>query len=244
MKNLNLILISLLLVFASCESDTGSGVSGDTGRGGSLARFAVVKDHLFVVDGTNLKVFDLSNPENPVYLSNKELNVDVETIFPRDDSTLFIGTTSGLYIYDISNAPSVSLISWYSHVVSCDPVVANSNYAYVTLHSDENNNRCFRNTNQLDIVDISDLKNPDILTTFPMIRPLGLGIYGDTLLVCDNGVKVLDVSNPTSIKLLNAIEDIPAIDIIPIGDLMIISTTNGLKQYRYKNKQLSLLSEL
>ncbi len=248
MKKLALLYsIAVLFLVTSCSKDsTGSSdiTGGNTGQGGSLARFAVVQDHLYIVDGTKLKVFDVSNPQNPIYISNQELNVTVETIFPRDSVTLFVGTTSGMYIYDVSQAPVVNLISWHSHIVSCDPVVANQEYAYVTLHEDQDNNRCNRGVNQLDILDISDLSEPRLITTFPMIKPLGLGIYGDTLLVCDHGVKVMDVSNPNQLKLLNAIEDIDAVDIIPNGDLMIISTTTGLKQYRYKNKQLTLLSEL
>lgn len=251
MKNLRylylLVIPALFGGLTSCENESVSGVSADptsVGQGGSLARFAVVKDYLYTVNGTELKVFNLNDPTNPIWLSNYQLNVDVETIFPRDSTTLFIGTTNGLYIYDITNPPNVKQLSFYSHVVSCDPVVANSQYAYVTLRTDENNNFCRRGVNRLDIVDIQDLTNPDIVNTFGMIKPYGLGLYADTLLVCDNGIKVFDVSDPLNLKLLNAIEDIPARDIIPLGDHMLIATTEGLKQYRYENQQLILLSEL
>ena len=247
MKRYLYLIVGCMALLSSCEKEGASGsdtASNGPGKGGSLARFAIVKDHLYSVDGSQLKVFDISNRSNPIYLSNHQLNVQVETIFPRDSATIFIGTTQGMYIYDVSNAPSIKLLSRYEHIVSCDPVVANENYAYVTLHSDVNSNRCFRNVNQLDIIDIRQLKDPSLVTSFPMIKPLGLGLYGDTLLVCDNGVKVLDVSDPNKIKLLNAIEDIPARDIIPNGDVMIIATTDGLKQYRYRNKTLTFLSEL
>lgn len=246
MRKLSILLIAIIAIISSCgqEGSSSSDGLGPTGQGGSLARFVVVKDYLYVVDRTNLKVFNLANPENPVYLSNHQLNVNVETIFARDSATLFIGTTSGMFMYDIANAPNVNFISSYSHIVSCDPVVANNKYAYVTLHSDQNNNFCRNNINQLDIVNIEDLTQPFIANSFPLIKPLGLGLYGDTLLVCDNGIKVFDVNDPKNLKLLNAIEEVPAVDIIPNGDVMIIATTEGLKQYRYKNQQLTLLSEL
>lgn len=247
MKKIYLYAIGLMVALSACEGDSGSSSDSGgstTGQGGSLARFVVVKDYLYMVDKDDLKVFNLSNPEKPIYLSNIQVNVDVETIFARDTATLFIGTTSGMFMYDISNSPNVNLIGSYNHIVSCDPVVANQQYAYVTLHSDFDNPWCARNINQLDIVNIEDLAQPYIVNSFPLIRPLGLGIYGDTLLVCDNGIKVFDVSDPNNLKLLNAIEEIPAVDIIPNGDLMIVATTEGLKQYRYKNKQLTLLSEL
>lgn len=247
MKKLIIPFIALIFVLSSCGSDTGDSTSTDgtlTGQGGSLARFVVVKDYLYIVDQRNLKLFNLSDPSDPVYLSNKNLNVNVETIFARDSATLFIGTTSGMHMYDISNPPNVNFISSYSHIVSCDPVVANSKFAYVTLHSDPDNPFCGRNTNQLDIVNIEQLTQPVIVNTFPLIKPLGLGLYGDTLLVCDNGIKVFDVSDPTSLVLIKAIEGISAVDIIPNGDLMIITSAEGIKQYRYKKGQLTLLSEI
>lgn len=247
MKKLIISFIALAFFLNSCTDGSGGVSATDgtlTGQGGSLARFVVVKDYLYIVDGQNLKLFNLNDPSNPVYLSNSDLNVNVETIFARDSATLFIGTTSGMFIYDISNPPNVNLISSYSHIVSCDPVVANSKYAYVTLHSDLNNQFCARNINQLDIVNIEQLSQPFIVNSFPLIKPLGLGLYGDTLLICDNGVKVFNVKDPNNLQLINAIEDIPAVDIIPSGDLMIISSTEGIKQYRYKNGSLNLLSEI
>ncbi len=242
-KLIYLIVTSFFLL--SCDKDSGSaGDLASVGQGGSLARFAIIKDHLYAVNGTRLKTFSISNLENPVYLSNQNVGVDVETIFPRDDSTLFIGSTQGMYIYDVGNAPAVNYLSHYEHVLSCDPVVADHEYAYVTLRSSVQNNFCNRNINQLDIIDVRNLHRPEHIISVPMIHPVGLAIYGDTLLICDNGVKVYDVNNPLELKLLNAIENIAAVDIIPVSDLMIIVTETGLSQYRYHNKQLTLLSSI
>lgn len=235
----------LLLALVACEQNsdiarTGSGET--TGQGGSLARFAVTGDHLYAVNGQELKVFDLSNASNAVYLSRHQLNTEVETIFPRDEETLFIGTVSGMYIYDVSQAPSISQRSVYQHITACDPVVANDSLAFVTLRSDQNSNFCFRSVNQLDIIDISDLDNPNLITSFPMVNPRGLGLYGDTLMVCDNGLKVLDISDPRALKLLDADEDFDAIDLIPYGNLVIAVGEEGLSQYRFFKGKLELLS--
>jgi hypothetical protein len=245
MKKLISLFLSLLFLSA-CESSDSSIVSAQlgTGQGGSLARFAVANGHLFAVNGNQMQVFSLSNPENPVLISQFTVNAIAETLFARDSSTLFMGTTSGMFIYDISAAPTTKLLSSYSHVVACDPVVANSDYAYVTLRSDNTNFNCFRSVNQLDIINIQNLVNPSIESSFPLVQPKGLGIYGDTLLVCDNGLKVFDVSNPQSLLLLDADEDFDAVDIIPNGDLMITVSASGLKQYRFKNGKLNFLSAL
>lgn len=243
--NLYLSIFSICLLFISCSDDSGISLANgpaQSGQGGSMAQFTIANDHLFAVSDRQLRVFQLQDKENPVYISQHELGVDVETIFARDENTLFLGSTSGMLIYDISNAPQVNRLSTYQHIVSCDPVVADQNYAYVTLRSGED--RCARSLNQLEVIDIQDLRNPRQVYVQSMIRPKGLGLYGDTLLVCDNGVKIFDVSQPTQPQLLTADEDVEAVDIIPYGKLMIIRTEDGLAQYEFHNQKLTLLSEL
>lgn len=239
-------IFSLLALLSSCAQDSSSDIAGgpNSGQGGSLARFTVVKDHLYAVNNSSLNVFDISNPANAIYLSKHELFTTVETIFPRDTNTLFIGSTTGMFIYDVSQAPSIERLSTYQHIVACDPVVANDKYAYVTLRSDPEDNNCFRSVNQLDIIDIQDLRNPQLINSFPMVNPRGLGLYGDTLLVCDKGLKVLDVSDPRALDLLDVDEDFEAFDLIPYEDLIIAVSDDGISQYRFKNGKLNLLSEL
>ena len=245
MKKLFAILISCA-VLTGCEESSSSDVGADpgsAGQGGSLARFAVVNNTLYTVQGRSMKVFDIENPINAREVGSINVGVDVETIFPRDAETIFIGSTSGMLIMNVKDPLSPVELSRYQHVVSCDPVVANEDYAFVTLRSD-NQNFCFRNVNRLDVVDISDLRNPELVHTQEMESPRGLGLYGDTLLVCDDGVKVFDVNNATSPLQINKVNGIDAVDIIPNQNLMIISTKTGLKQYRYNSGQLKLLSSL
>lgn len=246
MKKLFLGVLSIFFL-ASCDAENYGSASPDgagVGQGGSLARFTIINNHLYIVDQNQLKVFSLANPENPIYLSNITLQATVETVFPYNDSTLFIGSTSGMLIYDVSNPTSLKLLSFYQHVVACDPVVAKGNYAYVTLRNDPESAWCGRSINQLEIIDISDLSHPKLITEVPMINPKGLGIYGDTLLVCDKGVKVFNVSDPLNPTFLTADEDFDAVDIIAINDLMILVSATGLNQYRFKNGKLNYLSSL
>ncbi len=250
MKNFSCTILSLLIaaITFGCESKdsntTGTAGPGEVGQAGSLARFAIANEHLFAVNDGHLRIFNMSDVTNPVQISAIDLNVNVETIFPRDDSTLFIGTTNGMMIYDISQAPEVKLLSNYAHVVSCDPVVAGSAYAFVTLRSNPESNFCNRNVNQLEVIDIRELEDPKLVKTVPLIHPIGLGLYGDTLLICDKGIKVFNVANPQSPKYITADENIDAVDIIPYNDLMIVRSETGLSQYRYKKTKLTLLSEL
>jgi len=238
------LLAGLLWSCAEDGGDVASAGGAGTGQGGSLARFTIAGDHLYAVNGSSLNVFDISNNSNAVYLSKHELFTTVETIFTRDTNTIFIGSTTGMFIYDVSDAPSIQRLSTYQHIVSCDPVVADMDYAYVTLRTEQNNNFCWRGVNQLDIVDIRDLTNPKLVSSFPMVKPIGLGIYGDTLLVCDNGLKVLNVADPSAIKILDVDEDFDAFDVIVYNDLVIAVAPDGLSQYRFHKGKLNLLSEL
>lgn len=235
-----------------CSKDGNEASSLDTknnqgsGQGGSLARFALVGNHMYAVNGRSLKVLDITNRENPTFIKSAAINSDVETIFARDNNTLFIGARSGMFVYDVSNGAEVQLIDSYQHITSCDPVVANSNYAYVTLRTrqeTDNNNCGVSNVNQLDVVDISNLGNMYVVKEIPMDFPIGLGLHGDTLLVCDNGLKVYDISDGANPVFLTK-EEVKAIDIIPYGDLMIVSTISGISQYRFKNGKLEFLSRI
>ena len=247
MKNLlSFLSIAALLTLVGCSADSSSSSSnpGGTGQGGSLARFTISGDHLFAVNGTNLKTFNIANPNSLKYENETNLNVNVETIFGRDDSTIFIGTQSGMFIYDISDAPDINYLNSYQHIVSCDPVVANSTHAYVTLHATVGEGRCWRGVNQMDIVDISNLNSIRLINSLPMVSPKGLGLYGDTLLVCDNGIRIFDITNRAEPVQLDLLGSIDAVDIIPNGNLMIIATTTGIEQYRYRKGSLSFLSKI
>lgn len=215
--------------------------SGSVGRGGSTARFTIVKDYLYIVDNQSLKVFRISAPDNPVYTKRVPLNTVVETIFPFQDH-LLVGTQTGMFVFSISNPENPTRISVYSHVVSCDPVVADGNYAYVTLRSGTN---CNRGVNVLDVVDIKDMRSPQLVKSYPMQSPHGLGVDGNLLFVTEGnfGLKVFDKSNPNELKLIKTFDDFTAFDVIPDSNVLIITGKQGIYQYSYNaQNELKLLS--
>jgi hypothetical protein len=241
MKNLIYLSLLILFLFTACQKD--GSIQADyssTGKGGSTARFASSGDYLYTVNQSQLQVFDISNPTNPVNVANLEIGWGIETIFPYEDK-LFIGTQTGMLVYDIADPINPKKLSMFEHVYSCDPVVVEGDYAYVTLHSEDN--WCGQFNNELQIIDIQDIKQPKLIGTYNMINPLGLGIDGDILFICDKGLKVYDVSDKLNIKLLHYF-DIEAADVIPYRNVLLVIGENGLYQYRYENNQLNLLSSL
>lgn len=143
-----LLCITLIFVLFACSKDNSNPQSGSstTGVSGSLARFAVTNEHLYAVTNSGLKVFDVSNSENPIEGREIPLGFGIETIFPKGNN-LFIGTQTGMRIFDASKPETPVQLSDYRHVRSCDPVVANDKYAFVTLRTEET--QCTRGVNEL-----------------------------------------------------------------------------------------------
>lgn len=243
MRKLVFFLIAVVAL-SSCEnmsitySDGGMDMmSSNSGIGGSMARFAVVGDYMYAVSDYKLKVFDLSNVEHSMSLLGEyPLSWEVETIFPVGDF-LYLGTLSGMYIIDISTPTQPEFVSEYSHVVSCDPVVVYGDYAYVTLHSDDNSFRCWRNVNEIQVIDISDKTAPkEILSiTDGVEKPLGLGVTKDYLFVCDNGLKVYDRSDPAKPVFLKKFNIRNPYDVIPINDILMVTGEDGIRQYLFNS---------
>ena len=219
-------------------SDGGSGV----GQGGSMAGFTIIGDHLYTIGGSDhLKVADISNPSNPVYKKSFSPGFGIETIFPRG-KYLFLGSQTGMYIYDATDAENPQRLSFYQHIFSCDPVVVDDRFAYVTMNSVWGN--CGQNTNLLEIVDISDLKNPKMVLSKGMNSPRGLSIQNDTLVVCDNGLKVYKVSEDRKAVTLLHEFNINATDLISLGNNWLVIGDDGFYQYQIKDNEIKLLSSI
>ncbi len=234
------------LLDASNYSGTTSGVSGSgVGFGGSMARFGIKEKVLYIVDQSNLKIFDISNKTSPVKFNDIYPGSGVETMFLSGDN-MFLGTTTGMIIYDISNPLSPTSRTFFRHARSCDPVVVDDTLAYVTLRTGTN---CGGNLNCLDVVNVKDLTNPSIVMSYSMVNPHGLGKNGDLLFICDGsaGLKIFDASDPKTIgnHLIYTYPNINAYDVIPIGNILVMVGDDGLYQYSYSNIQnITLLSKI
>jgi hypothetical protein len=224
--------------FAMAESLS----DGSVGEGGSMARFKIVSDYLYAVDSHNINVFEIQNLENPLALESVFAGFDIETIFNKGNN-LFLGSKSGMYIYDISSPVAPSFISEFQHGTACDPVVMDDRYAYVTLRG---GNACGATESGLFIVDISNISNPVLAKNYAMDGPYGLGFRGDMLFVCDgeSGLKVYDKSQIDDLKLLDHFKDIVTFDVIPLEDQLLMVGEDVLHQYRYQEGGIEFLSSL
>jgi hypothetical protein len=227
--------------FAAAPVTTGS----TAGIGGSMARFTLNEDYLYALDGANLEIIGLQTPTRPVSAGENPVSWDIETVFPGD-KRLYIGSQTGMYIYDLAKPDKPSLLSKYEHVRSCDPVVVQGDFAYVTLR---NGTACGGFTNQLEVINIANPRVPQLLHIYPMTNPHGLGIDQGTLFICDGaaGLKVYDATNVARISenLLAHYGKIHAFDVIPFNKVAMMIGNDGIYQYDYRDpKNISLLSQI
>lgn len=223
-----------------------SGGDNSAGVGGSMARFMLNQHYLYsVTTPWVLKTLDISDAAHMIPVDSVSTWREMETLFRLDDH-LFIGTTSGMMIYDLDDPAHPQFVSDINHINSCDPVVVSGEIAYVTLRS---GNACNNFTNQLDVIDLSDITEPKLLKSYPLFNPYGLGIDDDLLFICDgaDGLKVYDASNPLAIasNMIAHFEDIDTYDVIPLDGILILIGQDGLFQYDYSNPQnIVLLSHI
>ena len=225
----------------SSTSPTTNGVSGST------SRFAIVNERLYAVSQSEMKLFNIQNPLNPTKDGSLNLGFGIETIFPYKDK-LFLGTTTGIQIWDNKNPQKPTYISRLDHARACDPVVVENDIAYVTLRSVDNFSRCGGAvSNQLDVIDVSNPASPILKKVYQMDSPYGLGIDNKKLFICEGkgGLKTFDATNIMDIKQLQHFKDMNAYDVIPLNNTLMMIGKDGLYQYDYSNpNSLKLLSKI
>ncbi|MFA9390713.1 MAG: LVIVD repeat-containing protein [Prolixibacteraceae bacterium] len=236
------------LVNYSSGTKTGGAVSGggtEFGVGGSMARFGQSKDYLLILKNSwQVSTYNVQGDGKIELEGDWSVGWSIETMFIRDE-TMFIGSQSGMFIYDISELPVLNQLSQFMHFTSCDPVIADDQYAYITLRT---GGACGRGQNVLEVVDVSDLRNPIRVRTYQMKSPNGLGKDDDLLFICDgeDGLKVFDAANPDKeLPILAHFKDIHAFDVIPLGTILFMVGDDGFYQYDYTDIQnITLLSEI
>lgn len=203
------------------------------GISGSMARFTIVSDYLYTVNRSALGGFNISNVSDPVKITDRNIGWNIETIYPFKDK-LFIGSSSGMFIYDLGNPASPVQLGQFAHARSCDPVIAEDNNAYVTLHD---GTPCGGFSNQLDVVNIANVLSPSLTKTYPMTNPHGLTKDGELLFICDgkDGIKMYDVTDASNIILKKHVVGLETYDAIAWNKNLIVVAKDGLYEYDYSD---------
>ena len=233
------IVLSAALFSGCSEFEDFVSSDGGTSTQGSMARFTIKGDYLYIVDIDRLMAFDIADSTNVKLRSIQDAGWGIETIFAKD-SLLFLGSTDGLFVFGLNKPSKPSFISNYRHITSFDPVVVRGKYAFVTLRSD------WPSVNELQVIDITNIKNPVQVATYSMTAPRGLSITDSLLFVCDGSdLVVMKATDPLSmtVKQRFQMEGIPY-DVIARNGLLTLSFSDGLAQYTYTGDTIQWLSTL
>ena len=213
-----------------------------TGTAGSMAAMVLINNYLYAISGGHsLGVINLTDPSNPTLAQSSYVGFDLETIYPFRDQ-LFLGSAEGVYMYDLSNPAKPVQTGQFTHGHSCDPVIADGNYAYVTLHAGTS---CGGASNELDVLNVQNPSAATMVRIYPMTKPQGLCKDGNLLFVCDGnmGVKVFNAQDPANLEQLTVSGNSQAYDVIASNQRLLVVADKGLYQYDYSNpSSLKLLS--
>lgn len=241
MKKLYIILLAALVI--ACHSDNDASFAPD-GTGSSLARLTIKDNFLYLVNDNALYSINISSPETPVVTDHVSVGVGIESIYPYYDY-LLIGSADAMYIYSTLNDPSrPEYLSEFRHWEACDPVVAQGDYAYVTLRS---GSECSPwSPDQLDVINISDPRNPFAAGSLQMKNPHGLAVSNNILLVCEgtHGLAQVDITNRTQPVLDSLYTGFHAYDVIIRNNLVIVTGNDGYFQFDISSGYLKKISEI
>lgn len=234
-----IVLASILSIGWACSVDGGiipttSSNTSNTGKGGSLARFAIVGNFLYVVSDWDMKTYNIATPNNPQFVATMYVGRNIETMFAYGKN-LFLGSRNGVYLYEIQNNGSIIQKSFYQHFNACDPVVADGQYAYSTIRSGRDC-RTGDTINELQILDVSNINSPKLVSTVKMTFPIGLGIDGNFLFVCDKeGLRILNIADKKSPFQIHYLKNIDAVDVIVLDKHLLIIGKEKLTQLDYQD---------
>lgn len=224
-------------------NSSGGSSGGSTGVNGSMSRFGLYKDYLYVALNDYMSIFNLAGDEPEKAVENMYIGGSVETIFSYKDC-MFMGTPTGMMIYSVADPLKPEYQSMMWHVYGCDPVVVENDIAYVTVHS---GNNCGQNFNELIILNVKDVKNPQPIVSYTMTKPKGLGIDNGTLFLCDDGLKIYNAEDPQTLMAnrLAHYSGMEGYDVIPYDNVLMMIADDGIYQYDYSNlKEIKQLSKL
>lgn len=222
-----------MLIDATADFES-SIASNSGGFGGSYAKFQLNENALYTIDSYQLNVFDISAPSETHYDKSVSMWMwinggEFETLFKQKDF-LFVGATSGMYIVNAEDEFNPYFVSGFSHATACDPVVVNNNTAYITVRG---GNTCGAIEDQVNVIDIADVNNPTLSSTFLLDQPYGLGYRNNVLYVCcgSNGLKVFNAAS-SELALENTY-NVNVTDVIPLSTHLIAVGDNKIIQYNY-----------
>lgn len=184
-----------------------------SGKSGSMARFAVLRDYLFVLTENMLNLYVVNNSGQLDLMLETELRDYVrfaETIFIQDDF-IYIGAATGMAIFELGeDTPQLYLshVATQSHFISCDPVFVSGDHAFVTLRSQKSSREALRRKGRcgwapsdvLQVYNVAEKYRPKMVAEQKCYNPHGLAVLDNKIYLCEGegGFKILQINKMPS----------------------------------------------
>lgn len=235
-RQVNWLVLLGMCFLAACSLDVFNEES--QGQSGSLTRFIVHNGYMYSLNPNEVVTFELQQDGKPVEKHRLVLDYGLETVLIYE-GVMYLGSRNGLYIIDISNPAKPVLISETTRPTQlfggCDPVSVKDSIVFSTVKVIENICGINNAMSALLVYLVNDLSNPELIGTYAMSRPNGLGYKEDVLFVCDDGqneIVLYDIHDPGDLKELQwAIPVKDPVDLIVYQDRLLVSTDTDFHFY-------------
>lgn len=213
-----------------------------------INRMAFVNSHLYIISRYDIFTFKDIGSLNKV--STKDLQYissEIESVSARND-VLIISTGTSSEIVSINDQDNPQWACTFVPSASfCDPILPAGNAAYITTRIQSECNGSY--SNMLKVIDINDLEYPLSKQEIGMRSPYGMAIINDQLYVGEgeNGLKIFEINDDTSLKLIAQDYTIKAYEVIPHptkNDIIFVKSAYSLAQYEIKDNSRKLLSSI
>jgi hypothetical protein len=158
-----------------------------------------------------------------------------------------------MFIFDIdeSGIPVFTSVTEYrvfgGNLCMNDPLAVNDDYAFASLSSKEIGDCVRLGVDEIKVFNIKEPQLPVEIQRISMDSPRGIALDGDLLFVTEanQGLKVLDVSNPTQAEPLYHFDGFKAFDVIASNGLLVVVGPEKIYEYDYSDiSDMKFLSEL
>jgi len=193
-----------------------------------LAQLAVAGSRLFGIpssyppSATGLRIFDISNPANPVDLgfNDGKGNANQRALAVSGDY-LYYSVADELRILNIANPAQPVLVAQLAG--NYPAITVQGNYAYLTTLVGSSLWR-------VGIYDVSNPTNPVTLGKIDTQAFARTAVAGNYAYVADGGLLIADISNPTNPATLGYVSNLFAADVVLYGSFAYVATgwTNNL----------------
>ncbi len=138
-----------------------------------------------------IKIFNVQDPNNPILINSVDLGLFCNKLVIKN-KTLFVGTSKGLRILDVTDYNNVQIIGSYSTWDDIKGFVIKNNIAYLAV-----------DRQGVILIDISNPRNPTFINSIGVRdRARGLDLLDSYLYVADafSGLTVVDVNDIYSLN--------------------------------------------